>query len=137
MTSLVRGAWAQLLLAALGLWLMAAPALLGYGADPAGAAIAHRIVGPMLVSVGVVASAGMMRGVRWLALPLGAVLLISPWLSGYGTTPLVVGGVTGLLAILLGCVHGAVRDRHGGGWSSLVRKEWSDTHDGTHTTAQA
>ena len=117
--TLLTGAWAQLATAAAGLWLMAAPTVLGYGGF---AQSVDRMVGPIAVSVGVVAASGVVRGVRWLGLALGLALLIIPWPAGYGTIPLVNSLITGGVVVVLAFVRGAVKDRYGGGWSALVQK---------------
>lgn len=109
--------WAQLVNGVLGVWLMAAPAILGYG-DPA--QMNDRIVGPIAVSIAGVAVANVTRGMRWLNVPLGAWLIVAPWLLGYNLVPTINSTIVGLLLIAFALVHGRVRDRYGGGWSVLL-----------------
>lgn len=111
------GAWARYLSATCGLWLMASPDVLGYG-DPA--RMNDRIVGPIIVALSVIAISGVTRTLRLAVIPLGIWLLIAPIVLGYDTTPLVNSIVTGLVVIPLSLVHGAVNNRFGGGWASLL-----------------
>lgn len=109
---------AQVLLAAVGLWLMAAPDVLGYD-DPARAN--DRIVGPVIVMLGVVAIWEVTRGLRWLALPLATWLLLAPWLLGYDALPAIQSSVAGLLTAGLALIRGRIKQRYGGGWTALLR----------------
>jgi hypothetical protein len=111
--------WARLVNAALGLWLMAAPAVLGYG-DPA--QFNDRIVGPLAVFCAVVAIWEAMRPLRRGNLVIGAWLLLAPWILGYGATvPIVNSLAVGVLLIAFSLVKGTVENRFGGGWSVLWR----------------
>ncbi|MDP8923989.1 MAG: SPW repeat protein [Chloroflexota bacterium] len=109
--------WAQLASTAIGLWLMAAPAVLGYG-DPA-KRIDH-IVGPVAASFAFIAVWEVTRSLRWVNVLLGAWLLVAPWVLGYATTPTVNSMVVGTLLIVLASVRGEVTEQFGGGWSSLL-----------------
>jgi hypothetical protein len=121
-SGIVREKWTQFLGALLGLWLVAAPAVLGYG-DPL--STVHRIIGPMTAAVGIVSLWGHMHALsRWLHPPLGVLLVIVPPLLGalgvgIGAVPLVNSLVVGPALLVLGVVGGRVTERYGGGWSSL------------------
>lgn len=108
--------WARLLNAALGIWLMAAPAVLGYGGP---AANVDRIVGPVAASFAIIAIWEATRPVRHVNLLLGAWLLLAPWVLGYPTTATVNSLVVGAALIALSRVRGKVEDRFGGGWSRV------------------
>ena len=112
--------WAQVASTLLGLWLMAAPAVLGYG-DPA--RDADRIAGPLAASFAFIAVWDVTRGLRWLNVPLGTWLLVAPWLLGYGPTATVNSTVVGILLLALAFVRGAVSQQFGGGWASLLTPE--------------
>jgi SPW repeat len=112
--------WARLGSMAIGIWLMAAPAALGYG-DPA--RTINRILGPLAASAAIVALSEVTREVRWLEAAVGLVLLVSPWLLGYPVTPAVHSLAAGGFLIGLGATRGSVSQRFGGGWSSLLRRE--------------
>jgi len=117
----------QIANALLGLWLMAAPAVLGYGGP---ARTNDRIVGPLAVSFAVVAFWGITRSVGRVCLLLGLWLLIAPWLLEYGTVETLDSIGVGGLMILFSALPGNVdRKEYGGGWRSL-----SGRPDGTKST---
>jgi hypothetical protein len=108
--------WARLVNAALGIWLMAAPAVLEYG-EPA--STSDRIVGPVAAAAAVIAMWQVTRELRWINLALGLWLIAAPWLLGYGTTATINSSVVGLLMALAALVRGGMSQRYGGGWSEL------------------
>lgn len=111
--------WAQVLNAALGIWLMAAPALLGYG-EPA--MTNDRIFGPVAATFAIIAWWEATRPVRWVNLPIGLWLVLAPWILGYGETAVVVNSVgVGLLMAGFAFVEGKIEKRYGGGWSAAFR----------------
>ena len=109
--------WARVASVALGLWLMAAPAVLGYG-DPA--ETNDRIVGPLVAGSAYVALWQVTRPLRWLALPLGAWLIVAPWVLGYHPTALVNSVLVGGLLVGFAPVRGKISEGFGGGWSTLL-----------------
>jgi len=109
--------WPRLASVAAGVWLMAAPAVLGYG-DPA--RTADRIVGPLAAAVAFVAVWEVMRGFRWGNLLFAAWLVSAPWLLGYGEGATANSVVVGLLLLALAFVGGRTRQRFGGGWAALL-----------------
>jgi hypothetical protein len=120
--------WAQLLGTCLGIWLMAAPAVLGYG----GAARANdRVVGPLAATVAAVAISEVTRPVRWANLLTGAWLFAAPWVLGSpwaaAWNSLFVGAALAALAL----AGGTVKGRYGGGWSAV----WRPTRDRPGGTA--
>jgi hypothetical protein len=110
--------WARALGALTGLWLMAAPSILHYGA---GARVSDLIVGPMAVSAAIVAMSEVTRAVRWATLPLGAWVVMAPWLLGAPNAARVSGVVAGTLLMAVALVRGRLRARFGGGWAVLWR----------------
>ena len=72
--------WPGVISTLIGLWLMAAPAVLGYG-EPA--STVDRIVGPIAASAAWISVWAVTRPIRWLGLPLGLVLITAPFLLGY------------------------------------------------------
>lgn len=109
--------WARLLSAALGIWLMAAPAVLGYGRPMS---VSDRVAGPLLAAFSIVAIWGVMRSLRWWTLPVGLWLLLAPWLLGGPVAAYLDSMLVGVAAIALCFVRGAVTDQYGGGWASLL-----------------
>lgn len=104
---------------AVGIWLMAAPAVLGYGGS---AADNDRTTGPIIGCLAFVAIWPVVRTLRWATLPFGAWLLVAPLVLGYddglASVNSVVCGVLTMAAALFG---GGVSRSFGGGWRSLVR----------------
>jgi len=108
--------WPRIASVAAGVWLMAAPAVLGYG-DPA--RTADRIVGPLTAAVAFVAIWEVMRGLRWGTLPFGVWLVGAPWILGYGDRASANSVLAGLVLVALAFIGGRTRQRFGGGWSAL------------------
>lgn len=105
---------------AVGLWLMAAPAVLGYG----GIASDHdRIVGPMLASFGCVALWEATRPLRWMNLVIGAWMLAAPWLLGFAWPATLNTTLCALVAGGAAIVRGRIQHRFGGGWRELWQPE--------------
>jgi hypothetical protein len=102
-----------------GLWLMAAPAILDYG-DPA--ATVDRILGPVFASVAVVAMSEVVRGLRWVESLAGVALVAASWLLGYPTSPLVNGLLAGGVLVAFGAFGGRVSQRFGGRWRAITAR---------------
>ena len=75
----------RILAAALGVWLMVSPAVLGYSGP---AAIDAWAVGPIVVGSSLVGAWQVMRPLRWVESLAGAWLLVVPWIlfKWYGAT---------------------------------------------------
>jgi len=71
--------WARVCGALAGIWLMAAPSVLGYGGA---GRVSDLIAGPLAVSAAVIAMSQVTRPIRWVTLPLGAWVVVAPWLLG-------------------------------------------------------
>lgn len=110
--------WWQRLAAALGLWLMAAPALLGLSGT---AGDLLHVLGPIAVAIGWTASSEVLRGVRWLNLPVGVTLVIAPFLFAFPSVALVATALTGIALAALSALGGETSTRFGGGWRALLR----------------
>jgi hypothetical protein len=107
--------WRQCVVALLGLWLMLAPAVLGYGAP---LATSDRIVGPLIASAALVAAWEATRAVRWANVALAVWVFVSPVVLGRAEGALhhlVVALAVGILSVAWS------RSRHsfGGGWTPL------------------
>ena len=108
--------WPQIANTLLGVWLMAAPALLAYG----GVAADHdRIVGPLVATFACVAIWEATRPVRWANLLLGLWVLAAPWVLDYPRHAAVNTLLAGLLIAALSVPRGRLTHRFGGGWSAL------------------
>ena len=110
--------WAQLALIAVGVWLEAAPAVLGYGGP---AATSDRVAGPVMIAIALVALSRVTRAVRWLNLATGAWLVVAPWLLGFPAGALASSAVAGVLALVLAPRGRSDPGRFGGGWRALLR----------------
>ena len=111
---------AQLAGTAVGLWLMAAPSILGYG-NPA--RMNDLVVGPMIASFAFIAVWEVTRGVRRVNLILAAWLLVAPWVLGYGIAAAVNSTVVARCLLLLASMGGSVTQAFGVGWTSLVARD--------------
>lgn len=103
--------WTLLLSAALGIWLMAAPAVFqteGTAAD------SNHLVGALLITLAVIAMAGVTRAARWLNVLAGVWIVAMPWLLS-GASPAATWNnvILGILLIVLSLPRGQVRERYG------------------------
>jgi SPW repeat len=112
--------WPQIVNAAVGIWLMAAPAVLGYG-DPA--QTSDRIAGPLAAAFAIIAASEITRPVRWVNLPIGLWLLIVPWVLGFPTVATVNSMIAGVILIVCARLGGGVMGQFGGGWSALWKSQ--------------
>lgn len=113
---------ARLLEAGLGIWLMAAPAVLAYGPP---AAHSDRIAGPLIASLGIIAAWRIARPLRHLNLLIGAWLVLAPLVVGFGGAAAADSVAVGLAVAALSRFGGGAHDgAFGGGWSSL----WPPSH---------
>ncbi len=112
--------WSHALTAAVGIWLVAAPAVLGYGAP---AQTNHHIVGPLIASFAIIAWWQVTRALRWVNVVLGAWLLMAHWILGYSEFNPVANSMTaGAVTAGLSLIKGRVDKRFGGGWRGLFRR---------------
>jgi hypothetical protein len=103
--------------ALIGVALMVAPALFGYGGA---AADVQRVIGPVVACLAVVGFWETTRGLRWGVLAAGAALLVAAPLAGGGSAAL-AGGLSAALALLvLPWLGGHTEGRYGGGWRALL-----------------
>jgi len=110
----------QLMVTAFGIWLTAAPNVLGYAGR---AAMNDYIVGPVIASCAFIAVWDVMRGLRWLNVLLGGWLLLAPWVLSYeASSPRVNSLAVGVLVMGLSLMSGTRMQRFGGGWAVLLRR---------------
>ncbi|RIV22405.1 vitamin K epoxide reductase [Fibrisoma montanum] len=111
----------RILNALLGLWLIVSPAVLQVDTNIADNA---HIVGPIIVTVSVIAISDSVRNVRLVNTLCGGWLLIAPWVMGYNNLPATINDlVVGSLTIGLSLVRGHVGHQFGGGWRSLFQDD--------------
>ena len=112
--------WPLTLLAAIavGLWLLAAPDVLG---TTGAAADSDHLVGAAVITIAAVALAEPTRAARFANLLPGAWLLASPWLLGGMTSASRISNlIAGVAVIVLSLPRGPIRDRYAG-WDALIR----------------
>ena len=111
--------WAQLTTIALGIWLMAAPAVMEYSGA---ARLNHQIVGPIIATFAWIAAAECTNGLRRANLPLGVWLMISPLVIAHdGVTVSMNAVMCGVAVAALSSIRRSIRTRLGGGWRVLWR----------------
>ena len=113
----VTAPWNLVASAALGIWLMFAPAVFG---TKAGAADSDHLLGALITMVAVIVMAEVIRAGRFLNVLLGAWIIAAPWLlSGAGTAARWNDVIAGALLIVLSILRGPVRERYAG-WDRLI-----------------
>jgi hypothetical protein len=109
---------AQLAAAAVGVWIMSAPAVLGYGGP---ARTVDVVVGPIAASLGLIAAWEATRGLRWGNVVAGLWLLGAPWLLTYADGAAVASDMlAGALLLGLALLGARVHGRYGGGWAAML-----------------
>ncbi|MBA3342855.1 MAG: NAD-dependent epimerase/dehydratase family protein [Gemmatimonadaceae bacterium] len=104
--------------AALGVWLMFAPSVLGIDGTAAGS---NHLVGALVVTFAVIALAEVARSVRFVNVALGAWVALSPWLLTGASGAAAWGNVVaGALLILLSIPRGRIVQRYGS-WERYTR----------------
>jgi hypothetical protein len=111
--------WWQIVNVALGVWLMAAPGVLGYGRP---ASTSDQIAGPLVATFACIAIWESTRAVRWLSLPVAIWVMASPWILSYPFSGQISNLLSGMTIATLSSLGGAIRQQFGGGWSALWRE---------------
>lgn len=121
--------WAQAINAVLGIWIMAAPGVLGYGGP---AATGSHIAGPAIATFATVAMWEVTRGLRWLNVPLGLWLVTAPLVIDQPAVAGITSAAAGALVIGLSLVRGRLKHPYGGSWRSLWRDPESPALEKQH-----
>jgi uncharacterized membrane protein len=109
--------WNLTVCAALGVWLLAAPSVLGLGGAAAGS---DQLVGALVVTFAVIGFGEAARAARWVNILLGAWLLVAPWVLADGGLPALWNNLAvGTAVILLSVRRGPVKSRFGS-WDRYV-----------------
>lgn len=107
--------WAQFINAALGIWLMVAPGIFGFEKISVNN---DHIVGPVIATFAITALFESTR--RRFNIALGAWLLLAPWVLDYESAAAIINDMlVGTLVIGFSLVKGKIKNKFGGGWSSL------------------
>ena len=116
--SALKRALPHIVVVALGVWLMAAPAVLGHAGTTAGSS--DRFVGPLIASIAFVAASEITRPVRWANLVGALWLVVAPWILGFPMSAAINDVIVGLGVGVLSLLGKAdLQERFGGGWSAL------------------
>lgn len=111
--------WPRLLVASLGVWIMAAPAVFGYDGAPANS---DHIVGPIVATFAIMAASHVLRPLRRVNTLAGAWIAIAPMFVGHPGIAALNAVATGLLITALSLVGSYDPEEFAGGWSTLWRK---------------
>lgn len=112
--------WTLLLSAALGGWLLLAPAVLGTE-GVSRVADSDRLVGALVITAAMIALAEVARPVRFVNVLFGAWLMVAPWLLGGATLGASANDViVGAVLIVLSLPRGHVQERYGS-WDRFIR----------------
>ena len=108
--------WNLAAAALVGLWLMLTRLTLGAEGDMANA---DHVIGALALTVISLAAAEMARPLRFLLIPLGAALLITPFVYDANTAQTIAGIASGLALIALSLRRGVIRGRYGE-WQKMI-----------------
>lgn len=97
---------------------MAAPAVLG---STGAMRTNDQVVGPLVVSMAIIAISEVTRPVRWVNVALGLWLVVAPWILGAEQIVFANSTVVGLLLVGFALIRGNIRHSVGGGWAALCR----------------
>lgn len=115
--------WNQVVIILIGLWIMASPDMMGYSGPEQ---TNHHIVGPLIVSFGIIALTETTRSARWANVTLGLWLVVAPLVLNYDPLK---SSLLGTAIFGLSLIEGSRREQLGGGWSRL----WKSPTDSTIT----
>lgn len=110
--------WAALANVLVGVWLMAAPAVLAYGPPMA---TSDRVAGPFIAAFAGVAVGECTRGVRFWVWPFSAWLLVAPIALDATPAAAINSVACGIVSAFLASIRGRVSTPFGGGWGVLIR----------------
>ena len=102
---------------ALGFWLMLSPTV--FGTQGLLADSSH-LVGALVVSFSVIATAEPARAIRFVNIPLGAWVVAAPWLLGTSMIATWNSLGIGVLLILVSIPQGTIRDEYGDWWPQYI-----------------
>lgn len=106
----------------LGVWLMAAPTVLGYVGTTA--ASSDRLVGPLIAAIAFIAASEITRTVRWANLACALWLVVAPLILGFPMSAAINNVIVGVAVAILSPLGKAdMQSRFGGGWSALRHPE--------------
>ncbi|WPP50035.1 SPW repeat domain-containing protein [Catalinimonas niigatensis] len=109
---LINKPWNLFLVIAVGVWVMAAPGVLGYSGPMADS---NHLVGAIIVTFAVISMSEVARTLRFLNILFGVWLIAAPWILGADQDIAMWNGViSGIVLIPLAFPKGKVEDQRGG-----------------------
>ncbi|WP_305906476.1 vitamin K epoxide reductase family protein [Methylomarinum sp. Ch1-1] len=102
--------WNLLLCIGIGVWLMFTRLTLG---AEGGMANADHLIGALVVTIAITALAESGRTLRFLVIPLGAALLVTPFIYGAGLVAIISSVICALLLICFSFPRGAIKNTYG------------------------
>lgn len=109
--------WTQMINIGIGIWLMAAPYLLGY---PEVASDNGHITGPLIVTFSTLACWEVLYSTRMWNLVPGIWLVLAPWVLGYDFFPAICSDmISGILVLIFAGIKTRRTKVFNGGWSML------------------
>jgi len=109
--------WNLLVIAALGAWLMASPAIFG---TQGAAAHSDHVLGALVVTVAIIAFAEVARAARFISVLLALGIIVLPWLLGGATLAAGINDlIIGALIIVLSIPPGKIRNTYDS-WNPLI-----------------
>lgn len=113
--------WPRIINTVLGIWMMVAPSVFGYEKIAANNAY---IFGAIITTFAIIAMAESVRNVRWLNTLLGLWLILAPWILNFEKTEAIINDtIIGILVTSLSLIKGRIKERFGGGWIVLWKKD--------------
>ncbi len=110
--------WWQVAAALIGVWLMAAPDVLGLP-EPTHSFI--NVVAPIATAFAVIATSEITRGLRYASSVSAAVLVIGSLILGAPMPSLLLVVIPGAVMAVVALPGGETSGSYGGGWRSLLR----------------
>jgi hypothetical protein len=109
--------WNLVVVAVLGVWLMAAPTI--FQAQGPSANINY-VLGTAVWAIAIIALAEVARAIRFVNIVSAIALMVLPWLIGGGTTMLGLNNlVVGIIIIVLSIPLGKIKNTYGN-WNKLI-----------------
>ncbi len=107
--------WQDIVNVVLGIWLIAAPAVLGYVSSSAAATNAW-VVGVIIAVAAIAALVAFQKWEEWVNMALGAWLIVSPWVLGFADLGVALWNqiIVGVLVAGLALWSAAIEHEEGG-----------------------
>lgn len=103
--------WNLFVIMGIGIWVMAAPSVLGYSGTIADS---NHLAGAIVVSFAVITMSEVVRPLRYINIPFGIWLIAAPWILGADNQQAIWNGILSGIALIILCFHkGKIEDNRG------------------------